>query len=79
VTNGQVMRVQLIELATNTLTARGVIEHEFQPRRATMHGERIYSISPRELLAVDATNRDQPQVRSKLGVELARGPGVCPW
>ena len=65
-TNGQARRVQLIDLTTNTLTARGVIEHEFQPRRATMHGERIYSISPRELLTVDATNRDQPQVRSRL-------------
>jgi alpha-tubulin suppressor-like RCC1 family protein len=65
-TNGQARRVQLIDLATNTLRARGVIEHEFQPRRATMHGERIYSISPRELLAVDATDRDQPQVRSRL-------------
>ena len=65
-TNGQARRIQLIDLATNTLTARGVIEHEFQPRRATMHGERIYSISPRELLAVDATNRDEPQVRSRL-------------
>jgi alpha-tubulin suppressor-like RCC1 family protein len=65
-TNGQALRVQLIDLTTNALTARGVIEHEFQPRRATMHGERIYSISPRELLTVDATNRDQPQVRSRL-------------
>ncbi len=65
-TNEQARRVQLIDLTTNTLTARGVIEHEFQPRRATMHGERIYSISPRELLTVDATNRDQPQVRSSL-------------
>ena len=65
-TNSQARRVQLIDLATNALTARGVIEHEFQPRRATMHGERIYSISPRELLTVDATNRDQPQVRSRL-------------
>ncbi|MCI0745116.1 MAG: beta-propeller domain-containing protein, partial [Verrucomicrobia subdivision 3 bacterium] len=65
-TNGQLSRVQLIDLATNALTARGFFEHEFQPRRATVHGERIYSISPRELLGVDATNRDQPQVRSRL-------------
>jgi alpha-tubulin suppressor-like RCC1 family protein len=65
-TNGQVRRVQLIDLATNALTARGSIEHAFQPRRAAMHGERIYSISPRELLGVDAANRDQPEVRSRL-------------
>jgi alpha-tubulin suppressor-like RCC1 family protein len=65
-TNGQALRVQLIDLTTNALTARGVIEHEFQPRRATMHRDRIYSISPRELLTVDATNRDQPEVRSRL-------------
>jgi len=65
-TNGQATRVQLIDLATNALHARGFIEHELQPRRATVHGNRIYSISPRELLSVDATNRDQPQVRARL-------------
>jgi alpha-tubulin suppressor-like RCC1 family protein len=65
-TNGQIRRMQLIDLATNALTARGFIEHEFQPRRATMHGERIYSVSPRELLGVDATDRDRPEVRAKL-------------
>jgi alpha-tubulin suppressor-like RCC1 family protein len=66
VTNGQTRRVQLIDLGTNALTARGFIEHEFQPRRATVHGGRIYSISPRELLGVDASDRDRPEVRAKL-------------
>ncbi|MBE7501269.1 MAG: beta-propeller domain-containing protein [Verrucomicrobiales bacterium] len=59
---GYASRVQLIELTSDTLTARGVIEHALQPRRATLHGERILSLSGRELLVVDATDRDHPEV-----------------
>lgn len=59
---GYASRVQLIELTADTLTARGVIEHALQPRRATLHGERILSLSGRELLVVDATDRDHPGV-----------------
>jgi hypothetical protein len=59
---GYASRVQLIDLGPDTLTARGVIEHALQPRRATLHGERILSLSGRELLVVDATDRDHPEV-----------------
>ncbi|MBK8000858.1 MAG: beta-propeller domain-containing protein [Verrucomicrobia bacterium] len=62
-TNGYASRVQLIDLGRDNLAARGVIEHQFQPRRSTLHADRILSISGWELLSVDATNRDHPVVR----------------
>lgn len=65
-TNGYASRVQLIDLTASALTARGTIEHSFQPRRAALHGDRIYSISGKELLAVDASDRDKPVVRAEL-------------
>lgn len=64
--NGYASRVQLIDLSPDALSQRGVIEHEFQPRRATMHSERIISISGRELLTVNAANRDQPIVTAEI-------------
>ncbi|MBK9138787.1 MAG: beta-propeller domain-containing protein [Verrucomicrobia bacterium] len=65
---GYASRVQLIDLEANALRARGVIEHAMQARRATLHGERILSLSGRELLTVNATDRDRPQVTSDLGL-----------
>ena len=56
-TNGYASRVQLIDLGATSLTARGAIEHRLQPRRATVHGNRVLSISGRELITVDATDR----------------------
>ncbi len=64
--SGQGARVQLIDLGSDSLKPRGVIEHAFQPRRATVHGERIVSVSGRELLSVDAADRDQPRVAARL-------------
>jgi len=68
---GAVQGVQLVDLdlQQGQLALRGVISHDFRPRRATAHGDRILSISGRELLAVDATDRDAPQVTAEL--ELA--------
>ena len=63
-TNGYTSRVQLIDLGATSLTARGAIEHRLQPRRATVHGNRVLSISGRELITVDATDRDHPAVTS---------------
>jgi hypothetical protein len=68
-TNGYASQVQLIDLGADSLTKRGAIEHDLQPRRATVYSQRILSISGQELLAVDATNRDQPKVMTAL--ELA--------
>ncbi len=61
---GWASRVQLIDLSRDSLTARGFIEHDFQPRRATLHRERILSLSGTELLTVDAADRDKPVVKS---------------
>lgn len=62
-TNGYASRVQLIDLGRSSLAPRGIIEHQFQPRRSTLHADRILSISGWELLSVDATDRDHPVVR----------------
>ncbi|MEW6160823.1 MAG: beta-propeller domain-containing protein, partial [Verrucomicrobiota bacterium] len=59
------LRVQIIDLLSNALVKRGSIEHAFQPRRATLHGQRLVSISGKELLTVDATDRDHPVVTSE--------------
>jgi hypothetical protein len=65
-TNRYLQQVQLIDLESDSLTLRGVIDHQFQPRRATVFGDRILSVSAQELLSVDATDRDHPEVRAKL-------------
>jgi hypothetical protein len=64
--NGYASRVQLIDITPTTLTARGTIEHRMNPRRATAFGDRVISLSGLELLTVDASDRDQPQVRGRL-------------
>lgn len=64
-TNGYASSVQLVDLHRDSVEARGVIEHQFQPRRATVYSNRILSISGWELLSVDATDRDHPLVRSQ--------------
>lgn len=58
-------RVSLVDfdVEARSLTARGMIPHDFSPRRADLLDEdMIASISNRELILVDATNRDAPQV-----------------
>lgn len=62
-------KVQLIELNEDTLAARGVIDHTIQPRRADIYQDWILSISGRELLVVDAQDRDNPVLTGNL--ELA--------
>jgi hypothetical protein len=67
--NNCVSWVQLIDLGQTNLTARGYVEQPFAPRRATLHGDRVLSLSANQLVSVDATDRDHPQVRGRL--ELA--------
>jgi hypothetical protein len=67
-TNGYSSWVQLIDLGSNSLTVRGRIEHDFVPRRATLHRERILSLSGIELLTVDATDRDRPEFTGQLSL-----------
>jgi hypothetical protein len=68
-TNGWTSRVQLIDLLSDSLVARGLIEHPLQPRRATYSHNRILSLSGWDLLSVEATDRDKPMVRGE--TELA--------
>lgn len=63
---GYASRVQIIDLEDDALVERGVIEHSMQPRRATLVGDRVLSISAREFLVVDATDRDTPVVTAEL-------------
>ena len=63
--------VQLIDFDSEELTLRGVIDHDFTPRRATSYNDLIYSISNHELVTVDAADRDNPDVLGEL--TLANG------
>ena len=65
-TNGYASRTQLIDLGVTNLTARGTIEHTLVPRRATVHRDRVLSLSGRELLAMDTTDRDRPVLKGAL-------------
>ena len=62
-TNGWTSQVRLIDLNPTNLVARGIIQHQFQPRRAAFSHNRILSLSGWELLIVDASDRDNPHVR----------------
>ncbi len=59
-------RIQLIDFDSGELALRGVIESDYAFRRATVVSEEIVSISNQELLVVDAANRDQPALVSRL-------------
>jgi hypothetical protein len=65
---GYASRVQLIDLdlEAQTLELRGEILQPFGARRATVHQDRVISISGTELLTVDIADRDRPQVTAKL-------------
>lgn len=69
--DGYATQVQLIDLGNDTLTKRGVIAHKMQPRRATAYGDRILSVSGKELMVVDAADRDQPSVTATLVLSWA--------
>jgi hypothetical protein len=68
-TNGQASHVQLIDLAQDSLRARGQISDHLYPRRATLHRDHIVSISGREFISYDAANRDEPTLKAR--VDLA--------
>jgi hypothetical protein len=64
--NGGSSQVQLIDLAQDTLTKRGQISDNLNPRRATLHRNHLVSISGREFTSYDAANRDQPVLKARL-------------
>ena len=61
----QTQNVQIIDVAKDGLTKRGEIEHDFRPRRAGLWNDKIVSVSGRELLVVDASDRDNPVTLSE--------------
>ena len=65
-TNGIYNGVQLIDLLPGELVARGTIEHTFQPRRAMLYRNNVLSVTGFELVSVDATDRDNPEVQSRI-------------
>jgi hypothetical protein len=62
-TNGWTSQVQLLDLTHSNLVTRGIIQHQFQPRRTAFAHDRVLSLSGWELLSVDASDRDHPQVK----------------
>jgi len=66
------VRIVGLNQSAKTLTAQGTIRHSFSPRRATLlDGSLVASVSNRELLLVDAANRQAPAVKAE--VTLAFG------
>jgi len=66
------VRLLGLDQAGKTLSTLGTIRHDFSPRRASLlDGNLVASVSNRELLLVDATNRGAPVVQSE--VTLAFG------
>jgi hypothetical protein len=67
-TGGYASRVQLIDLNAGAghLALRGEVIHRFGARRATVHRDRMISVSNVEFLSVDITDRDRPEVRATL-------------
>lgn len=66
--DGAAHSIQLVEwdLATKTLRKRGAIQHEFEPRRSAIVAGALASISQRQLITADISNRDNPQVLADL-------------
>ncbi len=60
--------IQLVDfdLTAGTLRARGVIDHAFQARRATLLGDRVISLSSQDVLTANVADRDHPQITADL-------------
>lgn len=72
-TGGTTNHIQLLDLdlAARDLRLRGVIEHAFEPRRAAMLGQSVVSISQRELVTADVSDRDQPALLAEVSLAWA--------
>lgn len=72
--DGDVSAVQLVDMDTTsgTLTKRGVIQRAFTPRRAnTLRDDVLASLSNRELMLLDPSNRDNPIVLAEVTLAFA--------
>jgi hypothetical protein len=78
----QILGVQVIDLARDSLAARGTITNpDVVPRRTAVSGDRVLAVSARDLVSVSLADRDRPEIRARL--ELAypvdRVLPVGPW
>lgn len=58
--------LQLIDLFPSGITARGVAYESTAPRRANAHNGRLFSVTGRHLVTLDATDRDNPTATARL-------------
>lgn len=66
------VRILDLNRDAKTITAQGIIHHSFSPRRSTLlDGDLIASVSNRELILVDAVDRQAPSLKAE--VTLAFG------
>ncbi|MDX1951685.1 MAG: beta-propeller domain-containing protein [Verrucomicrobiota bacterium] len=54
--------VQLIDFGSSNLVKRGIVERDFTTRRTALHKNRLLAISAQELVTIDLTDRDNPEV-----------------
>jgi hypothetical protein len=67
-----------LDLGARDLRLRGIIAHSFEPRRAAMLGQSVVSISQRELVTADVSDRDQPAVLAEVSLAWT-ADRVFPW
>jgi hypothetical protein len=71
--------VQLIDLADDDLTLRGSFAQQGRVRRTLAIGERLFTVTDREVATVDVTQRSTPVVTSTLEVGDPEAPNECVW
>ena len=60
--------MQIVDVRDDGLEVRGAIEHDVQGRRATAVGDTVVSISGQEMIVVDATDRDEPELVTEVAL-----------
>lgn len=60
--------MQVIDVGSDDLTRRGVIDSEFNARRSQAIETSLVAISGRELLVIDLADRDEPTIARRLSV-----------
>ncbi len=61
-------KVQILELTDGGLVQRGVLDHAFQARRATLVDDVLVSVSGTELLSFDGSDLDNPALLNRLTI-----------
>ena len=60
--------MQVIDVGSDDLTRRGVIDSGFNARRSQAFDSSLVAISGRELLVIDLADRDEPAIARRLSV-----------